>query len=118
MTTAEMERVAAFGRVENDQLPNGPAWAALLSAGIGAFATGLIVVLNEIGLFTAPALYAPAGGVSGRTTFAVLIWLVAWAVLHARWKEREIDSVRVASATLLFVVLGIVGTFPPLWSLL
>ena len=32
---------------------NGPALAAFLAAGIGAFAMGLIVVLNEMGIFVA-----------------------------------------------------------------
>ena len=53
---------------------------AFLAAGIGAFAVGLFVLLNEMGLFAAPALYEPAGGVSGRTTFAVVAWLVVVAV--------------------------------------
>ena len=50
---------------------NGATMAAILSAGIGAFAVGFVVILNEAGLFTAPALYGPAGGVSGRTTIAI-----------------------------------------------
>ena len=59
--------------------PNGAAMAAALAAGIGAFAMGLFVLLNEAGLFAAPALYGPAGGVTGRTTFATVVWLGAWA---------------------------------------
>src|SRR3546814_11456369 len=54
---------------------NGAALAAILAAGIGAFAIGLVVIVNETGLLAVPALYAPAGGVSGRTTLAALIWL-------------------------------------------
>ena len=63
---------------------NGAALAALLAATIGVFALGLIVILNEAGVFTVPAIYAPSGGVSGRTTLAVVIWLIAWAILHRR----------------------------------
>jgi hypothetical protein len=90
----------------------------MLASGIGAFTMGLIVVLNEAGLFAVPALYGPAGGVSGRTTFATLVWLVAWGVLHARWKARELEPGRVFGLTLVLIGAGIPGTLPPLWSLL
>jgi hypothetical protein len=101
---------AAAGR------PNGAAWAAYLAAGIGAFAVGFFVILNETGTYSAPALYGPAGGVSGRTTFAIAVWLVAWAVLHASWKGHEIQPSRALLATVILVVLGILGTFPPVWG--
>ncbi|HET6680299.1 MAG TPA: hypothetical protein VFG84_03810 [Gemmatimonadaceae bacterium] len=97
---------------------NGAALAAILAAGIGAFAIGLVVIVNETGLLAVPALYAPAGGVSGRTTLAALIWLVAWAVLHHRWKERQIALRGVHTATLTLIALGLLFTFPPVWGLL
>ena len=97
---------------------NGGAMAAFLGAGIGAFAMGLLVVLNEAAIFVAPTLYGPAGGVSGRTTFAVLAWLIGWGLLHSLWKTREMASGRVYALTLLLVGLGVLGTFPPLWGLL
>ncbi len=111
---SEVSRVADVPR-----LPNGPAWAALLAAGIGAFAVGFIVVLNETGIFASPTLYGPAGGVSGRTTLAVVVWLVAWVALNARWKDREIVSIqRMVVVTLTLIALGLLGTFPPFWSIL
>ena len=97
---------------------NGSAMAAFLGAGIGSFAIGVIVLLNEAGMFAAPALYAPAGGVSGRTTLATVAWLVAWGLLHYRWKGREIATGRVSTLTLILAVLGILATFPPVWRLL
>ena len=96
---------------------NGAAVAAFLAAGIGAFAVGLLVILNEAGLYAAPALYAPAGGVTGRTTFAVAAWLIAWAVLHRRWNERDVASRRVYALTLGLIALGILLCFPPVWGL-
>ena len=98
-------------------MANGAALAAFLGAGIGALAMGAFVLLNEAGVFAAPSLYAPAGGVSGRTTFAVLAWLIAWAVLHVRWKNRQIDARRVFLVTLVLTALGLIGTFPPVWGL-
>jgi hypothetical protein len=97
---------------------NGSAMAALLSAGIGAFAMGAVVILNEAHLLVAPTLYAPAGGVSGRTTVATVIWLLAWGLLHNRWKAREIAPARVGAWTLISIALGVVGTFPSVWALL
>lgn len=97
---------------------NGAAMASVLAAGVGALAMGLFVVLNEAGLFAAPTLYAPAGGVTGRTTFATLVWLAAWGVLHARWRAREIATGRVLVLTLFLIGVGVLGTFPPLWGLL
>jgi hypothetical protein len=96
---------------------NGTIMAAILSAGIGAFAVGLIVILNEAGLFAAPALYGPAGGVSGRTTIAAVVWLVAWLILHARWKSRHVEPRPINITTLLLIIGGITLTFPPVWGL-
>ena len=95
---------------------NGAAVAALLAAGIGAFAMGFVVILNEAGLFAAPSLYGPAGGVSGRTTIAVVLWLTAWAVLHRRWKDRDLEPRRVFTLTFVLIGLGVLLCFPPVWS--
>ncbi len=113
MATAERPAAA----VGPGEVANGEALAAFLGAGIGAFAMGLFIILNEAGMFAAPTLYAPAGGVSGRTTFAVVAWLIAWGLLHSRWKGRQIDSRRVFAATLVLIGLGIVAAFPPVWAL-
>ena len=102
----------------NEAVTNGAALAAFLGAGIGAFAMGMIVILNEVGWFAAPALYGPAGGVSGRTTFAVVIWLIGWAVLHSRWKHRQLEPRRVHTMTLFLVGVGVLLCFPPVWALL
>ena len=96
---------------------NGAALAAFVAAGIGAFAMGLVVILNAADVFAAPALYGPAGGVSGRTTLATAIWLVAWAMLHRRWKNRSIDPRRAYTVTLVLIALGLLLSFPPLWAL-
>jgi len=98
-------------------ITNGAALAAFLAAGIGAFTMGLVVILNEAGLFAAPALYQPAGGVTGRTAIASAIWLIVWAFLHRRWKDREIAPSGVTLLTLVLIGLGILLTFPPVWSL-
>jgi hypothetical protein len=117
MAARELEGIASDNRTSGRQT-NGAAWAAYLSAGIGAFAVGTIVLANELGIYTAPTLYGPAGGVSGRTTMALVVWLVAWAILHSRWRAREVDSRRTGMITFLLIVIGILGTVPPLWGVL
>jgi hypothetical protein len=106
--------------IENhrNEAANGAALASFLSAGVGAAAMGLVILLDESGLFSAPALYAPAGGVSGRTTLAVVIWLIVWAVLHRRWKHREVNSLAVYRLALILMLVGTLLTLPPVWSLL
>jgi hypothetical protein len=113
--TTPIPRAVTTGR---EDLVNGSAMAAFLGAGVGAFAMGLVVLLNEARIFAAPAVYGPAGGVSGRTTLATVAWLVAWGVLHYRWRDREIAPRRIYAVTVILIALGIVGTFPPVWPLL
>lgn len=98
--------------------PNGGALAAVMAAGIGAFAMGVFVLANEAGIFAAPSLYGPSGGLSGRSTFAVATWLIAWAILNSRWRAQDVAPGRVLTWTLALAVLGVLMTFPPVWGLL
>jgi hypothetical protein len=115
MATIEVGRTASADAAAKVR-PNGAAWAAFLAAGIGAFAVGFFVVLSETDVWAPPTLYEPSGGVSGRTTAAVVAWLIAWAILHASWKGKEVRSGWVAPVTALLVGLGILGTVPPVWG--
>ena len=101
----------------SETVTNGAAMAAYLAAGIGAFAMGLFVILNEAGIYAAPGLYGPAGGVSGRTTFAVVAWLIAWILLHRRWSGRDVGLRSAFTATLVLLLVGLVACFPPVWGL-
>lgn len=96
---------------------NGAAMAAILAAGIGSLAMGVFVLANDAGLFAAPSLYGPAGGLSGRSTFAVAVWLVAWGTIHVRWRGRSVATGRVFAWTLVLIVAAVIATFPPLWTL-
>ncbi|MHB1168274.1 MAG: hypothetical protein ACYC28_03230 [Longimicrobiales bacterium] len=98
--------------------PNGGAMAAFVAAGFGSFAMGLFVLLHEAGVYSAPSLHDGAGGLSGRSTFAVVAWLVAWALLHRAWRDRDISASRTLWVTLALTGIGILLTFPPFWSVL
>ncbi len=100
-------------RAAND----GASLAAVIAAGIGALAMGLFVIIHEAGIYSAPSLYAGAGGLSGRSTFAVITWLVAWAVLHHRWKAGGPESGTVLRWTLILTTIGVALCFPPVWGL-
>ena len=78
---------------------------------------GVFVLLAEAGIFAAPSLYGPAGGVSGRTTFAVVVWLLAWSITHRRWKTRHVEPERVWVITLALIAFALVATFPPVWRI-
>jgi hypothetical protein len=117
MTHAKRPNEQFEASVRSDS-PNGAALAAFLAAGIGASAIGVFVILNEAGLFTAPTLYGPAGGVSGRTSFAAAVWLIAWGILHRRWAPRQVDGRGAWGLTLVLIALGVIATLPPLWELL
>lgn len=106
MTTHELER------------PNGGAMAAFVAAGFGSFAMGLFVLLHEAGVYSAPSLHDGAGGLSGRSTFAVVGWLIAWALLHRAWRDRDISASRTLRVTLALTAVGILFTFPPFWRVL
>ena len=97
---------------------NGSALAAFLGAGIGAFAMGGLCILHEAGVFVAPSIYAPAGGLSGRVAIACLIWLAAWGGLHRQWRRRQLSAAGVFLTAGILVGLGLLGTMPPVWGLL
>ena len=98
-----------------EEVKNGAAMAAVLAAAIGSFALGLIVLFKAMDLLSIPAIYEPAGGVSGRTTLAVIIWLIVWGILHFRWKDRQISYQKTLLLSLILIGGSIVFTFPPLW---
>jgi hypothetical protein len=103
-----------------ETVPNGPVWAAILAAGIGCATLGLVIDLAEAFKSVSNALnfYNPAGDLSGKTTVAVAIWLVMWAVLHARWKNRSIPSPgKIMAVTLILIFLALIAAFPPFFGL-
>jgi len=102
------------------QSPNGSAWAAILAAGIGCASFGFFVDLAEASKAVSNRLnlYNPAGDLSGKSTAAVIVWLVAWGILNAKWKRRAIESPGwIMMITLLLVLAALVATFPPIIDL-
>jgi hypothetical protein len=103
-----------------DQFPTGPAAAAILSAGIGCCALGILAVIGDGSAAAAHWLtfYLPTGPLSGVTTTAILVWLLSWVNLARRWRSKTVAIAKVN--TVAFVLLGValLLTFPPLADLL
>ena len=49
---------------------------------------------------------------SGKTIGAVVVWLVAWAVLHLMFRDKATESRKALTASLILIGLGVLGTFP------
>ena len=101
-------------------IPNGPAAAAILAAGIGCFAVGLFATAGDAWpavsrFFT---FYQPTGALSGVTTSAIILWLVVWYALSRRWGARSVAIGKVNLAAFVLLALGVLLTFPPFMDLL
>jgi hypothetical protein len=100
--------------------PDGPGAAAMLAAGTGILALGLLTTLNEVseGLHDWLQSFEMGRGVgplAGKTIVAVIVWLVAWIILAAIWRGKDIEIKRVFWIGLALGVLGAVLTFPPVF---
>ena len=102
-----------------EMLKNGKAAAALLAGGIGALAMGLLTVLSESISSFGSALnwYNPVGALSGKSTLAVVIWLIVWGGLNNKWKDQDVDYDKFAKIALILLWVGILFTFPPFFRL-
>jgi hypothetical protein len=98
---------------------NGSIVAAMLAGGIGCFVLGLMICLAQASKAIANILnfYDPVGPLSGKTIVAVVAWLVAWAVLASKWKDQSADFGKIYNVTLILVILGLLGSFPPFFDL-
>jgi hypothetical protein len=97
----------------------GKALAALVAAGVGCAALGVVTTLAELspGLKTVLNVYDPVGPLSGKTTVAVIVWLIAWYALTRRWHARPPVMKSALVATFVLIGVGVVGTFPLFFEL-
>ena len=104
----------------DERLANGPGAAAILAAGIGSAALGVFALAGDAfpainKLFT---FYRPSGALSGVSTVAVIVWLVAWYVLARRWATATVAMAQVNIAAFVLLAVGVLLTFPPVMDLL
>jgi hypothetical protein len=99
--------------------PNGGIVAATIAAGAGCAALGLLTVAAAASSEFADLLnlYAPSGPLTGKATVASIIYLIVWVNLHFRLRDRELSLSRGFLLTMFLLVIGLVGTFPPVYQL-
>ena len=104
---------------EVDKIPNGPGAAAILAAGIGCAMVGILAFAAEASRPFANMLnfYNPVGPLSGKTTVAVIVWLVVWFVLSRLWRKKTVALGAVNLAAFILLGVGFLLTFPPFWAL-
>ena len=107
--------------------PNGPAAAAFLAAGIGAFVLGLNTTLAAVfppadgatAWWDFAANYGLGEGVgplSGKVIVAVLAYVISFVGFGLAWRGREIPLQPVLWAAGFLLLLGLAGTFPPVFE--
>ncbi len=112
---------------ELDAKPNGPAAAAFLAAGIGAFVLGLTVTLHEAfppaegqtAFWDFAASYGIGSGVgplSGKVIIGTLAYAISFVALGFAWRGREINLRTVLIASGILLALGFALTFPPIFA--
>ncbi len=105
---------------DDEAIPNGPGAAAILAAGVGCAAMGILAFAGDASDAIGKALniYNPTGTLSGVTTFAIIIWLVAWVILHLAWRVRTVAMAAVNVVSFVLLIVGFLLTFPPFMDLL
>ncbi len=80
-------------------LPNGAGAAAILAAGIGCAALGVLALLGDAfsGIKNFLNVYNPTGPLSGVTSLAIIVWLAAWFVLNQKWDGRDVPLTRISN---------------------
>jgi hypothetical protein len=102
--------------------PNGPVSAALLAGGIGSAVLGLVTLIYELAdksAFAKAMVWSkPVGGLSGKSSLGIIAFFLAWVILHFVWKDKDTNFARISSISIALLVVGLLGTFPPVWNLL
>lgn len=101
---------------------DGPALASIFSAGIGCAVIGLATILATADPKIKAILtwWDPAGPLTGKTGIGVIAWVLSWILLHLAWRKKEFPFQtfqRVWQIVLIFIVIGLLGTFPPIFEL-
>lgn len=112
--TATAPEAHAHLAIEFPDKPEGPIAAAILAGGIGAAALGLFTTLAEASTDIKDWLdfNSDVGPLSGKTIMAVLVWLVAWLILHVAYRGKPYETRRAFTIAVVLVGVGVLGTFP------
>jgi hypothetical protein len=92
---------------------NGVAAASFLAGAIGAAAYALATALAAFRLFTPPDFYPAVGNLTGKLAIGMAAWLIAWVVLHVRWRGQQVNIGRIAVVTVALAVAAVLATILP-----
>src|SRR5690242_3369558 len=115
--TRDDDLIRSGQRTDSDR-PNGPAVAAMAAAGIGCAALGVFTMLYESmpdRLKWAFNLCDPVGPLTGKTVYAVAVYVIAWVVLGVALRGKEVALGKWLFLIFVLVVVGLVLTFPPVF---
>ncbi|MEO8565544.1 MAG: hypothetical protein ABI541_04100 [Betaproteobacteria bacterium] len=101
-------------------IPNGPGAAAILAAGIGSAALGILSLAGDAWAAIGKSLnfYNPTGTLSSVTTVTIVIWLASWYILNLRWRTKNVAVTRVNISAFIGLAIGLALTFPPVMDLI
>jgi hypothetical protein len=102
--------------------PDGPGAAAMIAAGVGIFTLGLLTTLAVISGSVKTFLLwwewgQGVGPLAGKSTLAVLAWLISWLILDLLWRKKDVEMKPAFYIGLTLGILGAIGTFPPFFEL-
>jgi hypothetical protein len=103
-----------LARIQFQDKPEGPIAAAIIAGGIGVATLGLFTTLAEASEGVKDWLQwsDAVGPLSGKVLMGVLVWLVAWAILHLALRNKPYETRRALVISLVLIGLGVLGTFP------
>jgi hypothetical protein len=101
-------------QIEFTDKPEGPVSAAIIAAGVGCLALGIFTTLAEASESVKEFFEwsVRVGPLSGKTISAVIVWLLAWTLLYAVYRNRSLETRRALVIALVLIGLGVIGTFP------
>ena len=98
--------------------PEGPVAAALLAAGVGSLVLAILVVIAEANesFATSLAYSERVGPLAGKTIWAIVAFLLSWAVLTVALRGRDVNLRTVLLISGIMLALGLLFTFPPFFQ--
>jgi hypothetical protein len=99
--------------------PSGPAFAAIIAAGLAFAVLGATTTLAEVfdGFGDWLSFSSRVGMLSGETIIAIAVYFVFWAGLAFLWRRYDPPLIPVVIVTAVLIAAGLVGTFPPFFRL-
>lgn len=118
MTSAN-EVIETAGESDPQRRRFGPVAAVFIAAGIGSVVLGILTTAAEASESIADALQwsDSVGPLAGKTLVAVLVFFIAWGVLHAMWKDKDPAPGRTFLWSWILLAVGVLLTFPIFFQL-